>query len=140
MIGLLSITNDSLSKYEAAICLKTIIKQEQLKLNYFDVLENIAPHIIDLFKNFFSPIILWPLIQLLTALIEKSQYICSDNILKLIENPSLSLLINIDSDLIRGALIDMFKNLIVSFTSESKISSIFAITLNFIDLTFSQVH
>lgn len=139
MIQLLSSTDDLLSKYESALCLKSIIKQDQLKVNYFEILESIAPHVIDLFKNFFSPNILWPLIQLLTILIEKSQYICSENIIKLIENPSLSLLVSIDSELIRGALIDMFKNLVVSFPYETKITPIFAISLNFIDVVFSQV-
>jgi len=139
MVLLLKNIDDLLAKYESALCLKSIVKQEQLKLNYFQIIEDVAPIIIDLFKNFFSPNILWPLIQLLTTLIEKSQYVCSDNIIKFIENPSLNILMQNDSELIRGALIDMLKNLIVSFPYESKITSIYVICLNFIDIVFSQV-
>lgn len=128
-----------MTKYESALCLKAMIKQEHLKLNYFQIIEDITPIIIDLFRNFFSPNILWPLIQLLTILIEKSQYICSDNVLKFIENPSLCILMQNDSELIRGALIDMFKNLIVSFATDTKITPIYVICINFVDIAFSQV-
>lgn len=104
------------------------------------MISEVGPIIIELFTNFFSSSILWPLIQLLTLLIEKCQFSCPENMIKILENPSLLVLMQNDSELLRGALIDMFKNLIVSFSLDTKISSIFLIIFKFIDIVFSQVY
>lgn len=132
-------SDDILAKYESAICLKTLIKQEDLKLNYYEILMQIGPIIIQLFTNFFSTNTLWHLIQLLNLLIERCQFTSQEHMMKIIENQSLYLLMENESELLRSALIDMFKNLIVVFNPDVKIPAIYMLILRFIDISFTKV-
>jgi hypothetical protein len=141
IIHLLINSDDYVIKYNCCLCLKRLAQRKSLVLNYADIIEEVSPVIMDLLEKLFSCTTLWHLIQFLTTLIERAQYTCGERTLKIIQLPAMRRLMESNEEVIRGALIDMFKNLVVSFPNNVQIKPIFAICINFIDtsLTLSKV-
>lgn len=48
--------------FECCMCLRKLIKKENLKFNYDELLENVAPVIIKLLSNLEISSVLWPII------------------------------------------------------------------------------
>ena len=130
--------NHHLIQYESIKCLNELIKTKNVPVNYQDILLNIVPIIINIIEKFKNPIIICPLIEFLNILLEKTQYNCPQILASAIQNPSFKKLIQNDSDLLRNAICEMFKSLIVSFTwsSNINITEIIIVALDFIDQSF----
>ena len=86
-------------------------------INYEELLTNSTKVIIDVLTSFKSAKIIWVMINLLTLLIQKCQYRCNENVLRVLEIANFELLFTIKYELIEEALIDMCKALIISFPS-----------------------
>ena len=144
VIQILIDVDDFVVKYECCMCLNAFMKKENININYLFLLEKSMPILMDLLVHFFSPNILWPLIRFLTSLIEKCQnqeINNENNLLNMFKglNICLSKLYSKDNELIRGAIIDMMKQLIVLFKQETKITPIYMICLDFINFAMQNV-
>lgn len=59
--------------YQAIMCLRAIVyHHEELEINYGELIPKITPVALSLLNQFFSPNILWPIIHIITLLIERS--------------------------------------------------------------------
>ena len=97
---------------------------------------NIVPIIINIIEKFNNPSIICPLIEFLNLLLERTQHNCPEILATAIQNPSFKKLIQNDSDLLRNAICEMFKNLVVSFRTNPQFANILQIAVEFIDQSF----
>ena len=135
IVDLMKSINDYVIRYECCICLSSIIKIDTgLKINYAVLIETVTPIILQLFEKFFNANIVWRLIYLLNLILEKSQWsVGNDLLLKSFQTPGLKSLLKAETDLLSFALIDMFKNLIVSFPPNTILTPIFSVCIEFIN-------
>ena len=134
VIEILGTSKDLAIRYQCLMCIQAICKRKTMTLNYAKLFEELTPIILDMLNSLFSPKILFPLISFITTLMEKAQKTNPQYIIEAFKKSNIQLLLNKDNDLIRGAVIDMFKTLLTSFPEKTKITEIYAIVLNYIDL------
>jgi hypothetical protein len=105
-----------------------------LKIDYALLIQAVVPVILQLFEKFFNANVVWKLVNLLNMILEKSQWTCGNEmLLQTFQAQGLKTLLKTESGLMVSALIDMFKNLIVSFPPGSVITPIFSICIEFLD-------
>jgi len=128
--------NHHLIQYESMKCLHELIKTKNIPLNFQEILMNIVPIIINIIEKFNNPSIICPLIEFLNLLLEKTQLNCPQILATAIQTPSFKKLIQNDSDLLRNAICEMFKSLVVSFNANELFSNILIVSIEFIDQSF----
>ena len=129
-------SSNFLIRYESCVCLKNIIKVDSnLKIDYMKLLQNLVPVVLNLLERHFSSNIIWPLINLINELLKKAQYTVGNaELVAAFYSDSFKKLLNTNSDILRTALVETFKNLIVSFEPGEKIPSLYLLALEFVDL------
>ena len=135
ILSLIDTSGDFIIRYECCMCLKNIIKGDQnLKIDYGSLLPKLTPIILNLLDKFFSSNIVWPLLNLLNELLKKAQYtVATTDLIIAFQSDSFKKLLTTDSELLISALVETFKNIIVSFEPGDNIPSIFALALEFVD-------
>ncbi|KRX03213.1 Armadillo-type fold [Pseudocohnilembus persalinus] len=135
---ILTESNQPVVIYESCMCLKNILKNSDLDIDFSQLIDKVVPIIIKLFQSFQQSTVLWNLVYLLSYLLEKSMYNASSNVLQSFQTTDLNNLIKTDSDLLKNAFVDMFRNVLVSFPPNSNIKSIIALIINFISYSLQQ--
>ncbi|CAK56322.1 unnamed protein product (macronuclear) [Paramecium tetraurelia] len=135
---LLSNSQDQIVQYQTLMCMKKIIICMGQNFDYRNsqFFEQIAPVIVKLLCNLQKSNILWPLLQLLENLIQKYSEINVNSmqiLVKVIENSDIILLMKTKSQLLVGALCDMFFALFVSFPLGTNLSHLYQLALVLID-------
>ncbi|KAL4479579.1 hypothetical protein ABPG72_018565 [Tetrahymena utriculariae] len=125
-------------RYECCMCLSEIIKTEA-NLDYSVMIDKIAPIIVQLFTCFEVANVLWRLISFLSNILKKCQ---AENqhqqLLLVLQNSQLNVILNTDSELLKGALADMFIDLIVFFPPSTPLQPIYKLAIQFIDNCLSK--
>ena len=117
IINLVTTSKVPAMQYQCLTCIRAIILSKNLQINYVHLLEILMPITLNLFSQFFSASTLYPLIRLVTLLIEQAQK--SGNVEKIllsIQKSNLVSILETKCELIRGALSEMFMILIISFS------------------------
>ncbi|CAD8150342.1 unnamed protein product [Paramecium pentaurelia] len=135
---LLNNSQDQIVQYQTLMCIKNIITCMGQNFDFRNIqfFEQIAPVIVKLLCNLQKSNILWPLLQLLENLIQKYSETNVDSmqiLVKVIENSDIILLMKTKSQLLIGALCDMFFALFVSFPLGSNLSHLYKLALVLID-------
>ena len=103
------------------------------KIDYMKLLLNLVLVVLHLLERHFSSNIIWPLINLINELLKKAQYTVGNaELVAAFYNDSFKKLLNTNSDILRTALVETFKNLIVSFEPGEKIPSLYLLALEFV--------
>ena len=119
---------DRVVQYEALMCIKALaqgLDEEKVEVQWTLILEQVAPTIVQLLENFQRANIVWPLLQLLSKLIQKCQYQSIDSIRLSFEKANFMHLMSTTSELLVGALYEMLKSLIVCFPPHTPMLHIF---------------
>lgn len=125
-----------LIQYESMKCLYEIIRNKNIVLNFEEILLNSVPILINILEKFNNPVIISPLIDFLNILLEKTQSQSQTIFTTLIQNPFFKKLIQNDSEILRNAVCEMFKNLILAFNDNPHLNEIFNVAIEFIDQSF----
>lgn len=141
VLSLIDSSKDLVIQYECCMCLKNVIKGDvNLQIDYGILLNKLIPLILTFLDKFLSSNVVWPLISLVNELLTKSQYTCStQDLINAFQSPIFKKLLSTQSELLQGALVDTFKNIIVTFDPNDKIPSIYTLALEFIDIAFQVI-
>ncbi|CAD8132003.1 unnamed protein product [Paramecium octaurelia] len=135
---LLNNSQDQIVQYQTLMCIKSIIQYLGPNFDFRNVifLEQVAPVIVKLLCNLQKSNILWPLLSLLEILIQKYSETNVNSmqiLIKVIENSDIMVLMKTKSQLLIGALCDMFLALFVSFPLGTNLSHLFKLAIILID-------
>ncbi|CAK84929.1 unnamed protein product (macronuclear) [Paramecium tetraurelia] len=135
---LLSNSQDQIVQYQTLMCIKSIIQYLGPNFDFRNVifLEQVAPVIVKLLCNLQKSNILWPLLSLLEILIQKYSETNANSmqiLIKVIENSDILILMKTKSQLLIGALCDMFLALFVSFPLGTNLSHLYKLAIILID-------
>ncbi len=135
-----SITNYVI-RYECCMCLKAILKSDkEIEMNFIMLSDDLIPIIIDLLERFKNPQAVWGLIELIKLLFTRSQHaIKDDNLVGQLQNQNILNMAKLDDQLLRPAIIDMFKTVIAAFPYGTVLTSIFAMCIELIDFHFQVI-
>lgn len=133
-------SDDIVTKYSCISALKKIIKLEKEdKLPLMDILECVVPAILFLCDNLNHPQLIWPVISILTNIMDKSKLAGQNKTMELLEKINMNKLLEKNDKLIRSALIDMFKTIIVAAPFGTPLPAIFEVSLRFLTLALPKI-
>ncbi|CAD8055469.1 unnamed protein product [Paramecium sonneborni] len=135
---LLSNSQDQIVQYQTLMCIKNILicLGQNFDFRNIQFFEQIAPVIVKLLCNLQKSSILWPLLSFLETLILKYSETNANSmqiLVKIIENSDLIILMKTKSQLLIGALCDMFFALFVSFPLGTNLNHLYKLALVLID-------
>eukprot|EP01017_Pseudomicrothorax_dubius_P035165 TRINITY_DN4890_c0_g2_i1.p1 TRINITY_DN4890_c0_g2~~TRINITY_DN4890_c0_g2_i1.p1 ORF type:complete len:527 (+),score=95.73 TRINITY_DN4890_c0_g2_i1:366-1946(+) len=135
VLEIISNARDVLVRYEGCAFLRIVLPRlgQGAGVDFGALLEGVVPLVLQILEEFLSPQVLWPLINLLTTLLEAAQSTASPKLLELLSTPAFDRLLKTDSVLLRSTLVEMFRTLLVAFSPDADRRSITFIVLNFID-------
>lgn len=133
-------SNDIVTKYSCISALKKIIKLEKEdKLPLMDILACVVPAILYICDNLNNPQLIWPVISILTNIMDKSKLSAQNQTVEMLEKINMDKLLEKNDKLIRSALIDMFKTIIVAAPFGTPLPAIFEVSLRFLTLALPKI-
>ena len=133
-------SNDIVTKYSCITALKKIIKLErENKLPLVEILSSVIPAILYICDKVNQPQLVWPVITILSNIMEKSSLGSGLQTMELIGKLNLDKLLEKNDKLIRSALIEMFKTIIVSVPFGTPLPGIFEMSLRFLNMALPKI-
>jgi len=105
--------------YECCLTLKELLYQNLPEELCFSVLQEFSGDIFQLIKQVSMPQVVWHLVSLISALIDKTTHQKNPELLSAFQTCGLGEIIFSDSEMVTTALIDMFEGLVVVYSEDS---------------------
>lgn len=132
-------STDIVTKYSSITAMKKIVKlSKDDALPLADILNSAMPAVLYICDRVSQPQLVWPVITILTNVMEK----CSSSGIQsalMIERLNMDKLLEKNDKLIRSALIEMFKTIVVAAPFGSPMPSIFNMSLRFLQMSLPKI-
>lgn len=126
-------SEDIITQYSCVIALKRIVKSDHMReLDLNPILTAVIPPIINICDKINASHLVWPIISVLTNIMEKIDPEGPFNGLDQLAQMNLNQLLQKNDKLIRSGLMDMFKSVILAFPIGAPLTFVYQTCLNLI--------
>jgi hypothetical protein len=126
-------SEDIITQYSCVIALKRIVKSDHTReLDLNPILSAVIPPIINICDKIHASHLVWPIISVLTNIMEKIDPEGPFNGLDQLAQMNLNQLLQKNDKLIRSGLMDMFKSVILAFPIGAPLTFVYQTCLNLV--------